>query len=401
MRRLKSLILLLLLLQALALCVNIESVSSENVSTNSVDISHPAQDVAGFSLKWTSNWNSTPQSVDTDTVIIGDHIILNATFSSELLGMNISSSELQLTHSPGNAFTVKANGNCICLDTYYVNRMNMTYDISAIGYNEANESIGFSRNTITLCNFFAPQLALHTPMELPEDHRTLNISWDCVDLNEDEMIFFDVWISNNGGESYILIAQNLTVFSYIWNSTGFLESNYFIRVRAYSHDASFQELNTVPDDYWPGDYTDDIAQHTAGSTPIIGPPPGTPTLNHPENIHYTEGTTGHSIIWEVYSNYPVAYNVWRNSTLLFSSVWNGGSIVVSVDGLSTGVYEFRLNLIGHDDDFVLVFVEEKSTTSFPDPMSISVLVIGLGSTSIILISVILIIRHKRRIIVFD
>ncbi len=401
MRRLISAVSLLLLLQALALCINIESVSSENASTNRVDIFHPTQDVAGFSLRWTSNWNSTPQSVDNDTVIIGDHIILNATFSSELLGMNITMSELRLTHSLGSTFTAKTNGNCICLDTYYVNRMNMTYDISAIGYNEVNESIEFSRKSITLCNFFAPKLTLHTPMELPEDYRTLNISWYCTDLNVGEMNFFDVWISSNGGESYMLLARNLTVFSFMWNSTGFLELDYYIRVRAYSHDISFQELITVPDDYWPGDYTDEVTQHAAGFTPTTGPPNGIPTLSHPDNIHYTEGTTGHSIIWEVYSEYPVSYNVWRNSTLLFSSVWNGGSIVVSVDGLSTGVYEFRLNLVRYDDDIVMVFVGERSSTSLPDLMSISVLFVGFSSTMIILVSVILIIRHKRRIAVFD
>ncbi len=401
MRRLKSAILLLLLIQVLASCMSIESVSSEYASTNGVNLFYPTQDVSGFSLRWTSNWNSTSQSVDNDTVIVGDHIILNATFNRELLGMNISRSELRLIHSLGSTFTAKANGNCICLDTYYVNRMNMTYDISAIGYNEVNESIEFSRKAITLCNFFAPELKLHIPVELPDDYLTLNISWDCIDLNEDEVNFFDVFISSDSGESYLLLARNLTVLSYIWNSTGFLERDYYIRVRAYSHDISIQELNIVPDDYWPGDYADDVTQHAAGSTPIIGPPPGTPTLNHPENVHYTEGTTGHSIIWEIYSNYPVAYNVWRNSTLLFSSVWNGGSIVISVDGLSTGVYEFRLNLVGYDDDIVFVFVGERSSSSIHDLMSMSVIIIGFGSTAIILASVILIIRHKRRFVVFD
>jgi len=66
-----------------------------------------------------------------------------------------------------------------------------------------------------------------------------------------------------------------------------------------------------------------------------------PVIDQPDDIVYEEGSTGYNITWHPRDPVnPHMFNVTRNDTLLNSSSWDGGDIMVNVDGLSVGTYIF-------------------------------------------------------------
>lgn len=70
-----------------------------------------------------------------------------------------------------------------------------------------------------------------------------------------------------------------------------------------------------------------------------------PVVNHPSDIVYDEGSTGHSITWSPSEQHPHSYVVEKNSSNFASGLWDGLSITVSVDGLNPGVYNFTLTVL--------------------------------------------------------
>ncbi len=69
--------------------------------------------------------------------------------------------------------------------------------------------------------------------------------------------------------------------------------------------------------------------------------PDVPSIDHPADILYEEGSTGHNITWHPrdYVN-PHMFNITLNLTLVNSSSWDGGDIIVNVDGFYVGTYIF-------------------------------------------------------------
>ncbi|MFW9871441.1 MAG: TolB family protein, partial [Candidatus Thorarchaeota archaeon] len=66
-----------------------------------------------------------------------------------------------------------------------------------------------------------------------------------------------------------------------------------------------------------------------------------PTIDHPDDVSYEEGTTGHNIIWHAFDSTPYAYSVKRNDVVVeVSFAWAGDSIEVDIDGLAAGTYTF-------------------------------------------------------------
>lgn len=85
-----------------------------------------------------------------------------------------------------------------------------------------------------------------------------------------------------------------------------------------------------------------------------------PTLSSPPDIEYTVGESGNVLAWTGSDVHPAWYEVYRNGTLIQSGDWDGSNITISVDGLSTGVYEFAVVVLDTSNnnatDSVLVTV---------------------------------------------
>jgi parallel beta-helix repeat protein len=92
-----------------------------------------------------------------------------------------------------------------------------------------------------------------------------------------------------------------------------------------------------------------------------------PTINHPEDLTYTEGEVGNSIVWQATDDNPRAYQVIRDGVVVREGLWNSSSeqIAVSVDGLASGSYSYSL-IVSDAGDHVMsdsVLVTVLPTTS--------------------------------------
>ncbi|MGM0686549.1 MAG: NosD domain-containing protein [Promethearchaeati archaeon] len=67
-----------------------------------------------------------------------------------------------------------------------------------------------------------------------------------------------------------------------------------------------------------------------------------PIISSPEDIIYEVGTTDHSISWNISDAGTVTYVVLRNGTALYDGTWNGSEIMVDVNSLAPGAYNFTI-----------------------------------------------------------
>ncbi|MHA2118196.1 MAG: hypothetical protein ACW98J_04680 [Candidatus Thorarchaeota archaeon] len=113
-----------------------------------------------------------------------------------------------------------------------------------------------------------------------------------------------------------------------------------------------------------------------------------PVLNHPDDIHYFEGSSsGENITWTPSDDYPLSYEVFANGTALISGDWNSSSesITVLVWGLDAGQYNYTIvvsDFAGNTaTDTVMVSVQP------PDIFDNTLLVIILMSAGVLFVVV--------------
>ncbi len=85
-----------------------------------------------------------------------------------------------------------------------------------------------------------------------------------------------------------------------------------------------------------------------------------PSTGNPDNITYTEGSTGNWLVWPARDNHPHSHRIWRNGTLVAEGAWAGSDISIQIDGLSIASYNYTIQLWDTSDnsaiDTVYVFV---------------------------------------------
>jgi len=132
-----------------------------------------------------------------------------------------------------------------------------------------------------------------------------------------------------------------------------------------------------------------------------------PIIDSPVDVSYSEGTTGNTISWTPVDANPYNYTVYRNGIELVSGTWDGSQILVDVDGLSVGTYNYTLEVIdlGHNTatDSVVVTVTEEvltsttstgSPTTHPEGLTMMTLMIGAGAIVAIIVIIILALKKK-------
>ncbi|MGY5857783.1 MAG: S8 family serine peptidase [Candidatus Thorarchaeota archaeon] len=190
------------------------------------------------------------------------------------------------------------------IDTYYL-LQNQTFAILVSSDTGSNFDYAQEIPDIFIGNFFEPEVTVPQPVATVGDADIFDISWSSTDRNVDDVPYYSLWLSNNDGVSYMLLAQNLTGTAFQWDSRGWLEGDYIIRVRAYSLDFGtfvledtdddgqeddpvyLNDVGNPPNGYWPGDFSDGFSTaFAAGDVP----PPTEPTTN--ETTDTTSETTG-------------------------------------------------------------------------------------------------------------
>ncbi|TFG04274.1 DUF3737 family protein, partial [Candidatus Thorarchaeota archaeon] len=91
-----------------------------------------------------------------------------------------------------------------------------------------------------------------------------------------------------------------------------------------------------------------------------------PIVNSPPDVVYVEDSVGNTITWIASDAYPASFEVTENDTIYVSGSWGGGRIVVNVDGLVPGIYQFRLTLIDRSGNTATDVVTVTVVTTAPE-----------------------------------
>ncbi|MGV9169957.1 MAG: ABC transporter substrate-binding protein, partial [Promethearchaeia archaeon] len=146
---------------------------------------------------------------------------------------------------------------------------------------------------------------------------------------------------------------------------------------------------------------------------VIVAPFSPPTIDEPDDIEYEVGSTGHAITWSPWDLSPDTYEIYMNGTLVESDTWDGGDIVLSVDGLDVGTYNYTIivcDTIGNTtSDTVIVTVVEPvvtttttttttGTTNQTTPLGelpFGVLILGLAGVAVALVLSVIFVKWNR------
>ncbi len=182
-----------------------------------------------FNLTYYSLWNETKTPVASGASLIGDHVILNIswTFPEDVnhtkIVVNATAVPLSISEE-ADGHTVKIDtrslgGNHTCL-------INMTAWLN-------NGSIQTKQvPNVFIGNFFVPHVTVLTPNGGEIWTGVNNVTWTAWDTNVYEELTFEVLLSSDLGSSFQLISSGITDYWYPWNSTGFLNlSKYIFEVR--------------------------------------------------------------------------------------------------------------------------------------------------------------------------
>ncbi len=123
-----------------------------------------------------------------------------------------------------------------------------------------------------------------------------------------------------------------------------------------------------------------------------------PTIDSPADVSYTEDETGNVITWNPDSYHPAEYIVSRNGTAITTEEWAGGSIEVSIDGLTAGNYSYTLTVVdwtGNEaSDTVHVEVKEAASIIPPGLLDDPMLLLIVAGVLVLLIVVCIAKRKK-------
>ena len=170
--------------------------------------------------------------------------------------------------------------------------------------------------------------------------------------------------------------------------------------------------STVTGNYW-SDYTGTGVYHVPGSAgsidyyPFVYPRETTPpTIDHPADMDFEEGTTGNTIEWNPSDAHPSHHVVYRNGTEVVFDSWDGGSITVEVDGLSVGVYNYTIVVYDTSgncaSDTVFVIVPPQTTTTTttttthgePGAFDYTTIIIMVSAGAVLIIIIIIIVKKR-------
>jgi parallel beta-helix repeat protein len=94
-----------------------------------------------------------------------------------------------------------------------------------------------------------------------------------------------------------------------------------------------------------------------------------PVLDSPEDITFYTGTLGNILVWNPADEYPSSYDIALNGTSFSLGAWTGSRIVLGLDVLEAGIYDFELTVF------------DASGSSASDGVRVTVLQTFIPSTS--------------------
>ena len=122
-----------------------------------------------------------------------------------------------------------------------------------------------------------------------------------------------------------------------------------------------------------------------------------PIIDSPDDIVIRYNSVGNNITWTPQDEFPGNYTITMNGTAIASENWNGSTIVLSLDSLEAGVYDFEITIVDRAgqsaSDVVRVTVQGATDGGLLTPDL--VLILG-GIAGVIVVLVIITLIKKRK-----
>jgi hypothetical protein len=127
-----------------------------------------------------------------------------------------------------------------------------------------------------------------------------------------------------------------------------------------------------------------------------------PSIDHPSDVEFTEGTPGHSITWTPTSVYPAGYHIRINGSLAEQDLWHGGPIAFSVDNLVNGTHVVVITAMDKagytvtDEVIVTVTPTTPTTTAGLPPINPTLVIVILAAAGVAVVIIIVLMKQRSR-----
>ncbi|MHA1929299.1 MAG: S8 family serine peptidase, partial [Candidatus Thorarchaeota archaeon] len=218
-------------------------------------------------------------------------------------------------------------------DTYQFG-INTTMTVQFTAWNDAGIEYNYHLGEVTFNNYFVPDVTVTSPNGGETWTGTNSILWTCTSHNVDFDPEHEVYVSNDNGQTFMLIANGLTTTSLSWNVSSWqIMDSYMVKVQTLDRGMSGMDISD--------------SAFTAGeiAAPLIAP-----VITGAASINYVVGDTGNEVSWYVFDMNPNIIQIWIESSLYSEPLWDtpGKTVAVGCDGLSDGTYNYTL--YAEDDD---------------------------------------------------
>jgi len=181
-----------------------------------------------LNLTYHTSSDMTKREVTSDSVIAGDHVILTAIWNEPLLDK--SRLEVFAPAIPAT-LTEELDANTTEIDTRYLGN-NATCTINATAW-LTNGTIFFQAfEDVYIGNFFVPIITVTSPNGNETWTGINNITWTASDVNEADLLSYDVLLSSDNGMTFEILESSITTKWFEWNCAALDKlDTYLIEVR--------------------------------------------------------------------------------------------------------------------------------------------------------------------------
>ncbi len=228
----------------------------------------PSAETPILNLSYTSRTLLTDTPVKSGGVIAGDHVKLKSVWSPPI----INRSRLEINaHAIPTVISIEANQATLEIDTRALGN-NASCTITATAWLDNGTAIVKEFTNVYIGNFFVPKVHVVNPNGEEDWTSPHNITWIASDVNVDDELLFDVYLSSDNGKSFEILttSTSLTWFEFDFADVYRLDS-YLIRVRV--TDGIYYSSDTSD-----GTFTAGTIVTTTTTTPTTTPTTTTPVF---------------------------------------------------------------------------------------------------------------------------
>lgn len=126
-----------------------------------------------------------------------------------------------------------------------------------------------------------------------------------------------------------------------------------------------------------------------------------PTIDHPDDVNITEGTTGNFIHWSATDAFPSHYQVTENNTVFDEGDWGGTAVLLDIDGLDSGHYTFVITVYDASgnsatDSVNVTVIPVEGWPPITPPDYTMLIAAALGAAGVAAVVVLIILRKRKQ-----